>query len=150
MTSLTKYLANNLTRDIPSFFGDWEIIDDFFPVSTRNYFRNLQSQRVDIDIKEYEDKLEVVADVPGFDKKDINIKLEKGILTVSGEIKNEKKEEDVKYLHREITSKKFSRSFRLGDNIDEEKIDASYKNGLLTITLPKTEEKELFKQIEVK
>ena len=140
MTYLVK--RNNLTRDLPSLFND-DLFESFFD-------RPLLSVRdsAKVDIKEYDDKLEVVADVPGFKKDDINIKLEKGYLTISGEVKEEKEDNGAKYLHKEIGSRSFQRSFYLGDTIDIQNIDAHYKDGLLSIVLPKSE-KEKYKEIKI-
>jgi HSP20 family protein len=121
------------------------LFDDFFKPST--IFKSHDIAKVDI--KENDDSLEVIADVPGFSKEEIDIKYEKGWLTLRGEKKIEKEDNDAKYLHKEIGSRSFTRRFYLGDSIETDKIDATFKNGLLTIELPKSE-KEKFKQIEIK
>ena len=133
------------TNDLfPSLFDDFDIFDSFFKPSS--LLRSYDSAKVDI--KELDDKLEVLADVPGFTKDDIDIKYEKGWLTISGEVKKEKEEKDVKYLHKEIGSRSFARRFYLGDTIDTENIKASFKDGILNVTLPKSE-KEKYRQIEI-
>jgi len=138
MDSLIKYFS----RDIPSLFDD---SDFFFNRRSLGFF---DGDNVKVDVVEKDDQLEVVAVTPGFDKKDIKIEYEKGYLTVSGEVKEEK-EEKKKYLYREIGSKTFARRFYLGDSFDKQNIDANFKNGVLTITLPKKEEEKL-KEIEIK
>lgn len=82
----------------------------------------------------------VEAAVPGFDQKDIEIAIEDGVLTVKGERKNDAPEPNRTYFVREIGRGAFSRSFRLPSNVDPNKVSASYKNGVLTIELPKREE----------
>ena len=82
----------------------------------------------------------VEAAVPGFDQKDIEIAVEDGVLTVKGERKNETPEPNRTYFVREIGRGAFSRSFRLPSNVDPNKVSASYKQGVLTIELPKREE----------
>jgi HSP20 family protein len=90
----------------------------------------------------YEDEqgFSVEAAVPGFDQKDIEIAIEDGVLTVKGERKNEAPEPNRTYFVREIGKGAFSRSFRLPPNVDSNKVSASYKQGVLTIELPKREE----------
>jgi HSP20 family protein len=76
--------------------------------------------------------------LPGLDRKDINILFEDGVLTVKGERKEEASNRA--YFEREIGRGEFSRSFRLPENVDGSKVTASYKDGLLTIQIPKREE----------
>lgn len=140
MTSLVKR-SNNL---FPNLFDDFNIFDSFFKPST--LFHSYDSAKVDI--KELDDKIEVVADVPGFTKDDIHIKYEKGWLTISGEIKEEQEEKNTKYLYKEIGNRSFARRFYLGDTIDTEKIDAKFENGILNIILPKSE-KEKYREIQI-
>jgi len=87
--------------------------------------------------------------VPGFDKKDINVKVEDGVLTISSK-KEEKNEENSKhYSRREFSFASFSRSFTLTDEIDAEKIHASYENGVLNVQLPIKEEQKVAKVKEI-
>lgn len=88
--------------------------------------------------------------VPGVDKKDIKIDLEKNILNISSEKPAEEKEnEGVKYTRREFLYGTFCRSFTLPETIDAEKINAEVKDGILTVTLPKKEEARVSKQIKI-
>ncbi|HEY3197016.1 MAG TPA: Hsp20/alpha crystallin family protein [Nitrospirales bacterium] len=82
----------------------------------------------------------VQAAVPGLDRKDINIVFEDGVLTVKGEAKEDEKPLNRTYFAREIGWGDFSRSFRLPNNVDPTKVSASYKEGLLTVQIPKREE----------
>ncbi len=82
----------------------------------------------------------VEAAVPGMERKDIDIVIEDGVLTVKGERKDEHSESNRAYFTREIGWGTFSRSFRLPTNIDPNKVSASYKEGVLTLALPKREE----------
>jgi len=101
------------------------------------------------DIYEKEGIIHIELDVPGFDKKDINVEFSKGNLIVTA-TKEETEKEKKKYYRRERSFYgKYSRSFYLGDVI-EEKIDASFKDGILTITVPKEAAVENKKLIEVK
>ena len=101
------------------------------------------------DIYEKDGRLVVEMEAPGYTKDDINISIDKGTLSISFE-KEEEDEENKKYLHRERKSySKVSRSFYLGD-IDEEDVDASFKNGVLIVSAPKKKEIETKKTISIK
>ena len=92
-----------------------------------------------VDIYETENELVLKADVPDVDQKDIDVRVENQTLTVSGERKF-KKEENGKGYHRiERNYGAFSRSFAIPDTFDTEKIAATYRNGVLSVTLPKKE-----------
>ena len=90
-------------------------------------------------------------DVPGFSKEDISVEAKDGYLTISAEKNNEVNEEDEKknYIRRERVYGKYERSFYVGD-LDQDKIDAEFNNGCLKITVPKKEEVENKKVIEIK
>ena len=81
----------------------------------------------------------VQAALPGLDRKDINIVFDDGVLTVKGEVKEDDSSKRT-YFAREIGWGEFSRSFRLPSNVDPSNVSASYKEGLLTIQIPKREE----------
>jgi len=92
-------------------------------------------------IQEVDDSFVLTLEVPGLDKKDIDVSVENDHIVIKGE-KTEKEEVEVKgLLRREIRSAKFHRSFRIGDKIDRENIKAKLDNGVLTVTLKKTEDK---------
>ncbi len=106
-------------------------------------------ENIKSDIYEKDGKLVVEMEAPGYTKDDINISIDKGTLSITFE-KEEEDEENKKYLHRERKSySKVSRSFYLGD-IDEEDIDASFKNGVLVVSAPKKKEIETKKTISIK
>jgi len=102
-----------------------------------------------VDIEEDEKQYLVTMDLPGLDKKEVDIKLDGDLLTISGEKKDEKKENGKNYHRMERYYGKFERSFHLNDDINKEQIDANFKNGVLRIALPKVE-KAKPKQIQVK
>lgn len=97
-------------------------------------------------VTEKEDRFELELAVPGMNKKDFNISIEKNMLTISAERKEEKKEEEKNFTRREFVYGSFSRSFTLPETVDREKIDAEYKDGILRLNLPKTE-KEMLKRL---
>jgi HSP20 family protein len=93
-----------------------------------------------IDFVEREKEYVVSAELPGMDESELEVKLSSGVLTIRGEKKEERKEEQPSYRVSERRYGSFERSFRLPEGLDEEKIDAHFAKGLLTIRLPKTEE----------
>jgi HSP20 family protein len=92
-----------------------------------------------VDIKETENELVLRADLPGVEEKDIDIKVEDGTLTLKGERKFEEKKEGEGYHRIERSYGSFVRCFSLPDSVESDKAEAQYKNGVLTVTLPKKE-----------
>lgn len=109
-----------------------------------------------INVKEKKKRYELEVSVPGFEKEDFEVKVEKNILTISGERTHQTEEsegeEKGRLLRKEFSSRSFCRSFTLPENIDTESIAVKYRNGILDIKLPKMEkaEEELVKRIEIK
>jgi len=103
-----------------------------------------------VDIEEAEDKYVIKADLPGVDKKDIDVKLENGVLSIRGE-KNVEKEtgKNTRQHRRERFHGSFARSFTLPDAVKADAVDASYRDGVLTLHIPKTEEAKP-RSIEIK
>ncbi len=102
-----------------------------------------------LDVSETPQQVVVKAELPGMDPKEIDISLHDNILTLRGERKQEKEEKDENYHRVERSYGAFVRSFRLPAEVESEKVDASYKDGVLTIKLKKTA-KSAAKKIEVK
>jgi HSP20 family protein len=136
----------------------FSLLEDFFneiPTMFRDDFGTRLKNSVPVNIKETKDAylLEVVA--PGFEKDDFTLNLEKNILTLSGEKKNEVKDDpnspgDEKEIRSEYIYRSFKRVFTLDEKIDGEKIEAKYVNGVLTLNLPKkVEVKASAKEISV-
>jgi HSP20 family protein len=104
-----------------------------------------------VDVTEDNNNLYVHAEVPGVEKNDIKINIVGDVLTISGEKKSEQKDEGKNYYRIERNYGSFSRSFTLPSEVVTDKIAAEYKDGVLNITLPKTEEAKIVeKQIEIK
>ncbi|HXH67640.1 MAG TPA: Hsp20/alpha crystallin family protein [Candidatus Limnocylindrales bacterium] len=101
-----------------------------------------------VDIFETEHELVVKADLPDIKPEEIDVRVENNILTIRGERKFEKKVDQSNYLRVERTFGSFSRSFSLANTVNSEAIKAEYKNGVLTLTVPKREEAKP-KQIKV-
>lgn len=103
---------------------------------------------VAVDVEERDDEFVVTADVPGYSKEDIEVTLADRTLRVRAEHEEETEEGDADYLRRERRTTSASRSVRLPADVEEEGIRATYKNGVLSVTLPKRES-EGGQQIEV-
>ena len=101
------------------------------------------------DVSETDDQLTVKAELPGIAEKDIDISISDGILTVKGEKKHEKEEENARYHTVERRYGSFSRTMRLPDDVDTERVDATFKDGILKLTLPKIEASKP-RKIEIK
>jgi len=91
-----------------------------------------------MDISETKDSLVVKVEVPGMDQKDIRISLQENLLTITGEKTQEKDEKEERYHRVERSYGAFTRGVRLPVGVDGSKVLATFKNGLLTVTLPKT------------
>jgi HSP20 family protein len=98
-----------------------------------------------VNIKETNDKYEVQVASPGLKKEDFNIDVDNNVLTISSEKKEEKEEKEEKkgehITRKEFSFSSFKRSFSIPENVDVSKIDAAYKDGILTLALPKKEKK---------
>jgi HSP20 family protein len=104
-----------------------------------------------VDIVETEKAYEVTAELPGMDEKNIEVKLANGGLRIKGEKKEEKEEKKKDYYLSERRYGSFERYFRVPEGVDTDKIEASFKKGVLTVTLPKkAEAQKPEKKIEVK
>ena len=89
------------------------------------------------DVKDCEDSIEMVIDLPGFDKENVAAELKDGMLTVSAETSTESEEKEGTFVRKERFSGKCSRSFYVGEEIQEEDIKAKFDNGTLQISVPK-------------
>jgi HSP20 family protein len=92
-----------------------------------------------VNVAEYKDEIHVVAEIPGIPKESVKIQLHDGVLTISGERKAPEEQKDSEWLRNEIRYGSFSRSIELPERVNEEKVNAEYSNGVLTIVLPKHE-----------
>ena len=124
---------------VNSFFND-----DFF-----NSF-SLMKNNFSVDLKEEENDYVIEADLPGVDKKDINISYKNGYLNISAKRESNLEEKKDNYVRQERSYGEFKRSFYI-DNVEEEKINANFDNGVLRINLPKLNKKVCeARKIEIK
>ena len=91
-----------------------------------------------VNVYEYDDKIGIVAEIPGLDKKNVTVEVEDQVLTISGD-KHGFDDSDAKCITRELKQSSFKRSFNLGEHLDGEDVSASFKDGLLSIAIPKKE-----------
>jgi len=125
------------------------IFDDFFQntdMLDKSYNKNTIPA---VNVKESKDSFNIELAVPGMKKEDLNIELDNNKLTISNEKEESKTEETDKYTRREFVYSKFQRTFNLPKNVDEKKIKGDYKDGILTVTIPKLTESNLTKRITI-
>ena len=100
-----------------------------------------------VNVYEYDDKVGVIAEIPGLDKKDLVIEVEDGKLTISGDKHGTFDVKGAKVIRRELKQSSFKRQFELGDLLDGSKIKANFKDGLLSIEIPKIEPQKPQKKV---
>lgn len=132
----------------PSIFGE-NFLDDFFGFPEMRDFDDMEkklygrkaSRVMKTDVREKDDSYEVIVDLPGFKKEDIEVELENGYLTINATKGLDKEENDKKgkLIRQERYSGSMTRSFYVGDRVQKEDVSASYKHGVLTLTVPKKE-----------
>lgn len=110
------------------------------PAGRRAENSNLTAWAPAVDVYETENELVIKADLPDISEKDLDVRVENNLLTIRGERKLEQKVNEDNYLRIERTYGSFSRSFSLPTTVDTESIQAEYKNGVLTVQLPKRAE----------
>ncbi len=139
---------------LPSIFNKTfqdDFFDDFFSMPERpHHFMPNVVSTMKTDIQEFDDRYKMDLELPGYGKDDVKVSLKEGYLTIAAE-KSESKDEkdsDGKYLRRERSYGSMQRSFYVGDDVTENDIKAKFKDGILSVEVPKN--KELPKTEEVK
>jgi len=133
------------TRSFRPFYMPGFFDDDLLPMSN-----NRSNSLPAVNIREDEKRFILDLAVPGIEKKDLKIEFHEDILTISSEIKNESEESSDGYKRKEFSYSSFSRSFQIPENINKDKIEANYKDGILSVALPKAEEKnKISRQIKI-
>ena len=128
---------------MPSIFGN-DFMDDFFVFpQERKTTPTAKANLMQTDVKETETGYEVVIDLPGYSKENVNAELKDGYLIISAttSTNDEEKSEDGKYIRKERYSGSCQRSFYVGEDITEEDIKAEFKHGILKLFVPKKEVK---------
>ena len=137
---------------LPSIFGE-SLFDDWMDFPFRGFGTDVEKKLygknaarvMKTDLKEHEDGYELSVDLPGFKKDQIQLQLSNGYLTVSAAkgIEEEGKDQKGRLVHQERFSGSMSRSYYVGENLEEEDIKAKFENGVLTLDFPKAEQKKL-------
>lgn len=144
MNTLIKHNNRDLFRDL------------FSPFVINGFQNAMQDEEVQnngfvpsSNVIETEKEFNITMALPGLKKEQIEVDVTEGLLTVKGSYAKEENEEGVTFHRKEISSGSFSRSFRLGTKINISKVDATFENGLLSISIPKKED-EKAKKIAIK
>jgi len=119
-------------------------LDNFFD----DFTTDKKLMNMNCDIYEEDGKYNIVMDIPGFDKKDINIDVEDGYLTIEASRNIENNDEDKRYIRRERVYGSYKREFYVGD-VNHDDINASFKDGTLKVVVPMVEEKKSKKSISI-
>lgn len=127
-------LVRNQSTSLPSVFNDFFGQDWMGGSSMKNGIMPA------VNISENDDAFELEMSVAGLTREDVNIEVDNDVLMISSEKKSENNEDKKNYSRREFSSHSFKSHFHLPDSTDQNKIEASLENGVLTITLPKKEE----------
>ena len=131
-------MKNYMIRNANGFDPWEEAFDHLF----RPIFYEDKPEGMNTDIKETEKGYELAVELPGFDKSEIELSLEKGYLTISAKKEEKEEAEKGKFLRRE-RKVQCSRSYYVGENVSEEDVKAAYENGVLTIEVPKDAPKKI-------
>ncbi len=133
---------NSFDNLFDAFFGE----DSRLPVLTGNAAFSPR-----IDVKEDDASYEISAELPGLEEKDIEVSVDDGTLVLRGEKSGASEEKEGKFFRQERIYGRFERAFHLPDGVQDDAIEAKFKNGVLSLHLPKKEEaKKVVRQVEVK
>ena len=117
---------------MPKIFDDDFFRDDFFDRKDRMNYNLMKT-----DIREDDNSYLLEVDLPGYNKDDIKIDISDGYLTINAKVEKENNDEKKNYVRRERFTGEVSRSFYVGDDIKEDEVKANFKNGILTLEVPK-------------
>lgn len=137
-------LREQMDRLFDEFMGDWRLptlgreMFDWGRLPTPLWSRGLVD--VKFDVSESDDAIEITAELPGIEEKDIELTLSDGMLTLKGEKRAEEEKKEREYFLSERRYGAFARSIRVPESVDQGKIKASFDKGVLTVTLPKRPE----------
>ena len=147
---MTGLMKRGETAPFRTFRGEMDrLFDDFFGLTPARREGASALWAPAVDVREDANNYFVEAELPGMNKEDISLELENNVLSIRGERKFERKDEGENFHFMERSYGSFYRSFSLPKNVDGEQIGAEYKDGVLTVTLPKKEEVKP-KKVEIK
>ena len=145
---MTKVLVN---PNLPFFDRDSFLtpFDKMFDQMIETHFPNVVQQvgvkpyqgtaYPKVNVYEYEDKIGIIAEIPGLKKKQLNIEVEDGVLTISGDKHGIEEQDGATVLRRELKASSFKRSFELGEQLNSDSINANFNDGILSISIDKKE-----------
>ena len=125
MSNLTLYRKGSLFDEMDRFVD--------------GMFNNTTAHTPAVDVTEDDEQYELIAELPGMEQKDVDVRVNDGLLTIEAKQEAKSQQEEGRYLLRERRNVYSSRSFRLPGNVDQEKIKADFANGLLNLKIPKVE-----------
>lgn len=151
VTKFTPYYLRRRSLDpFQNLWGEMStLLDSFSGSSVLAPWSDAQFSPA-LDVKEDEKNIYVHAELPGLDEDHIDISIKDGVLALKGEKKTEEKKEGENYVRIERSYGSFHRSVALSSDVDESKVDARFKNGVLSITLPKTINERKEQKIKIK
>lgn len=136
LTPFDSLFDEMVGKAFPSFEKDFGI----------GFFGNQSYPKVDI--IDTDNTIEFEAEIPGLEKDEVSVDIEEGILSISGGKRTESKNQEIKYIKKELKKSSFKRSFQISDSLDHKKIKAKFENGLLLISIPKKKQ-EKSKKIKI-
>ncbi|MBD3237843.1 MAG: Hsp20 family protein [Candidatus Eisenbacteria bacterium] len=142
-----RALPRTMDRDLTSWMSNWDrMFESLFPDQTSATDCDWCPS---VDVREEKDHYIVEADLPGIDRKDVEVTFENDVLTISGERKGELEEKESRSHRRERFFGRFTRSLRFPGDANRDGIEANFKDGVLTVRVPKSEQAKV-RKIEVK
>ena len=149
---------NSLRREIDQLFDEfdggvwrWPFRRSFFDLEPFRRIEAVFGAAPAVDVTETDKAYEIAAELPGMSDKNVEVKLADGVLTIKGEKQEEKEEKKKDYYLNERNFGSFQRAFQVPDGVDVDNIEASFKNGVLMVTLPKSAQtQKTAKKIDVK
>lgn len=142
-----NYWFNDFERNLPACFNlkDNDIFQSL--LNSDNFSALISYKGLKTDIKETDNSYVLDVEIPGFNKEDIKLELNDGVLVLTAETNKEVENKEENYIRKERVSGKVSRSFTFEKDIDEDAVKAKYNNGVLTVEVPKAKKIESKKGI---
>lgn len=139
----TKALSpfEEMEREFDRMFSRTGLFPFHFGFNMPRTLKAFEGKTPSVDMIDQKDNILIKAELPGVDKKDLDISVTDKTVTIKGSTKSEKKEEKGDYFHREISTGSYERVLALPGNVDSSKAKAKFNDGVLELTLPKTEKK---------
>ncbi len=145
--TLLKFNDRNNQAVANNYFAFSDLISDFFG---NEGYRDDYTAIPEANISEDENKYQIELAVPGLEKKDIKVEIDKDILKIRHESSEKKENENHRYSRREFRYNGFTRNFVIPESVDDSKMKAKYENGILMIELPKKQKSEVEQKREIR